>query len=300
MSRIPLLWFGDGGYPWGRNWILELLPPDSVDITVFEPKETPDVVENCIVCANAGAGNAYIQKLSAHGGKFGVILLSDECLLEDTPYIDEPGCVFVARNYAHPKILNHPKAFIFGLGWQNMYETYASSAKKASERRFKWGFAGSLKTDRAIALQKLDCLEPYEIYVFEKFNDPAYLTPKRYADLLNDCVFVPAPCGGASNDSFRIYEALQAGAIPIVLKNDTSLRIDPSYWHAVFRGESALPFVVADTWEQAALQAKVVLESGMVDLVQESCISFWQHWKNNWKRMFAAAVDQLKDHSSVE
>jgi hypothetical protein len=293
MSPIPLLWFGDGGYPWGRNWILELLPSDSVEITVFAAGETPDIVENCIVCSNAGSADAYIEKLRVHGGKFGVILLSDECLTHDAPYLDDPSCVFLARNYVHHLVLSHPKAFVFGLGWQNGFEKHANSKKKASERELKWGFAGSLKTDRAEALNQLALIQPYETHIFKNFNDPLYLPPERYAALLNECIFAPAPCGGASNDSFRIYEALEAGVIPIVLKNDKGLQIDPSYWHAVFLGEPTLPFVVADTWSDAALKARAVLESGLVDKVQESCIDFWQHWKRNWKRMFEIAISQL-------
>lgn len=295
MSQIPLLWFGDGGYPWGRNWLLGLLPPNSVEITVFEPGSIPDVAENCIVCTNAAAADAYIAKLRRHGVKFGVILLSDECLAHDTPFIDDPNCVFLARNYAHPLVLNNPKAFIFGLGWQNGFETHASTKRKASERELMWGFAGSLKTDRAEALKQLESLQPYETHIFKNFNDPLYLPPQRYAELLNNCIFAPAPCGGASNDSFRIYEALEAGVIPVVLRNDTSLQIDPSYWHAVFRGETTLPFVLADTWEDAALKARTVLDSGLVDAVQESCIDFWQHWKRNWQRMFKLAVSRLSD-----
>jgi hypothetical protein len=293
MSKIPLLWFGDGGYPWGRNWLVELLPPETTEIRTFAPGETPEPINNCIVCTNVSAGTAYIESLRAHGCRFGVILLSDECLLEDTPYINDPNCVFLARNYAHPGVLNHPKAFIFGLGWRNDFEKYANPSLKASERELAWGFAGSLKTDRKKALETLEKLQPYETHIFKEFNDPQYLTPKRYAELLNNCVFAPAPCGGASNDSFRIYEALEAGVIPVVLKNDTSLQIEPSYWHAVFRGETTLPFVVADTWDEAALMARVVLESGRVDLVQESCMYFWKHWKNNWKRMFQIALDLL-------
>jgi hypothetical protein len=295
MSPIPLLWFGDGGHPWGRNWLLELLPPETTEIRRFDPGDTPEPVDNCIVCTNVSAGTAYIESLRVHGCRFGVIVLSDECLLENTPYINDPNCVFLARNYVHPLILSHSKAFTFGLGWQNGFEAHASTKKKASERKLKWGFAGSLKTDRAEALNQLASIQPYETHIFKSFNDPLYLPPKEYAELLNECVFAPAPCGGASNDSFRIYEALEAGVIPIVLKNDTGLRIDPSYWHAVFLGETTLPFIVADTWSDAALRARAVLESGLVDAVQESCIDFWQHWKQNWKRMFELGVSRLSD-----
>lgn len=295
MSKTKLLWFGDGGFPWGRNWLLDLLPPDSVEIEVYNPHENPDTVNNCIVCTSVTAGNRYIRKLRAQNARYGVILLSDECLTEKMAYLEDPNCVFLARNYAHPLVINNPKTFLFGLGWQNGFEEYADCSKPSSERKYVWGFAGSLKTDRERALETIKFLEPNQTYIFKKFNDPDYLPPEEYAKVLNECMFVPAPCGGASNDSFRIYEALETGAIPVVLKNAKPLIIEPSYWHAIFRGEATLPFIVADSWEDAALRMCTVLESGQIDQVQQSCIDFWQHWKTSWKRMFATALDLLNN-----
>jgi hypothetical protein len=293
MSPIKLLWFGDGGYPWGRNWLLELLPPNSVEIHTYKPGEVPEIEETCLICTNAGAGNAYIAELRSHGCRFGVILMSDECLTEKLDYMEDPNCVFLARNYVHPGLLANPKTFVFGLGWQNGYETHANAHIRATDRKYVWGFAGSLKTDREKALKALEAFEPHRTHIFKEFNDPEYLAPKEYAEVLNDCMFVPAPCGGASNDSFRIYEALEAGAIPVVLKNAEPLIIEPSYWHAVFRMEPTLPFVVADSWEEAALKMLAVIQSGQINQVQESCISFWLHWKEAWKKMFALGLDML-------
>lgn len=299
MSKIPILWFGDGGETWGKDWLTHLFPENTFKFVTYGPHETPEVAENCIVCTNVGASNAYIDKLHRHGSRFGVILLSDECLTEEMAYVADENCVFLARNYAHPLVLNNPKSFIFGLGWKNGFREHAKPEIPATKRGLVWSFAGSLKLDRANALNSFEKIQPNRTWVCKQFNDPDYLGVKEYADLLSDSVFALAPGGGASNDSFRIYEALEAGAIPIVLKNSPPLTITPSYWHAVFRGESTLPFILADSWEDAAVKAQMVLDSGQLDLIQESCIDFWNHWKTSWKRMFATALDLLNHPSEI-
>ena len=127
--------------------------------------------------------------------------------------------------------------------------------------------------------------EPNFTHLVEKFDDPEYLTTQKYAQTLNDSIFVLAPGGGASNDSFRIYEALECGAIPVVMRNLPPLVVTPSYWHGIFPG-SDLPFVVADTWEEAAEQVRALIDSDQVESVRRECMDFWRSWKKSWRLEF--------------
>jgi hypothetical protein len=149
-----------------------------------------------------------------------------------------------------------------------------------------WSFAGSLKSDRTSMIAAWSSLMPFQLNIFKNFNDPLNLTAAEYADLLSKSIFVPAPQGGANIDSFRIYEALEAGSIPVVTNNGRTTEMYPSYWHFVFQGESTLPFISENSWEEAAIKMNAACELNKIDEMQQNCATFWQKWKNNWKTTF--------------
>jgi hypothetical protein len=60
----------------------------------------------------------------------------------------------------------------------------------------------------------------------------------------------------------------------------------PSYWHFVFQGESTLPFISENSWEEAAIKMNAACELNKIDEMQQNCATFWQKWKNNWKTTF--------------
>lgn len=77
------------------------------------------------------------------------------------------------------------------------------------------------------------------------------LPRERYLDALATTRFAPAPAGPGTPDSFRFYEAIEAGCVPVV--EDTCPGwAEPGYWHLVY-GDEELPFPVLagreDRWE---------------------------------------------------
>jgi hypothetical protein len=49
-----------------------------------------------------------------------------------------------------------------------------------------------------------------------QWNDPNGLNTQEYAHLLSNSKFSLSPMGNYSGDCFRVYESLEAGAIPII------------------------------------------------------------------------------------
>ena len=76
-----------------------------------------------------------------------------------------------------------------------------------------------------------------------ELTNAEYLPPERYAQVLAESVFAPCP-KGRSLETFRFYEAIEAGAIP-VMELDAYARehLPPSYL--------AAPVVFVDRWEDA-------------------------------------------------
>lgn len=68
----------------------------------------------------------------------------------------------------------------------------------------------------------------------------------EYADCMGSTKIAPAPSGAVSPDSFRLYEALEAHAIPIA--DDISPTHDSAgYWRMIFPDA---PFPILETYEQ--------------------------------------------------
>jgi hypothetical protein len=55
-----------------------------------------------------------------------------------------------------------------------------------------------------------------KFHTTQQWNDPNGLNTQQYAELLSNSKFALSPRGNYSVDCFRVYEALEAGAIPII------------------------------------------------------------------------------------
>ena len=69
---------------------------------------------------------------------------------------------------------------------------------------------------------------------------------KTYMSELSKTKIAPCPSGPESPDSFRLYEALEAGCLPIVDAFSTNNR-SPGFWNYMFRG--SVPFPIVDYWD---------------------------------------------------
>ena len=287
MTWCTVVWFGNPELRWSYEWIKELLK-DTPTVHVCYPDTKNVKYHECsIIVSDTSTAEDYIKNVDAQNKPFGVVLLSDETLSTNLSYLNSPNCKFVARNYFHPLFYNHPKVFVFGLGYKT---GFIRNQRKNSDKKFMWSFAGSLKSDRNSMIAACSSLMPFQLNIFKNFNDPLNLTAAEYADLLSKSIFVPAPQGGASIDSFRIYEALEAGSIPVVTNNGRTTEMCPSYWHFVFQGEATLPFISENSWEEATTKMNAACELNKIDEMQQNCATFWQKWKNNWKIKFKNTI----------
>jgi hypothetical protein len=294
-SDINIVWLDVNLDKWEQDWLLYLLENQYDKFFVTNRFNDLPVDKPTVVVANHAINyRRYLDELRQNNKKYGVVLLSDENLYERMEYLHDPNCVFVARNYFNPEYLKHPKVFTFGLGYKKNF-----IAKKDSptfnERGLVWSFAGSFHDDfRKNAVQKFKHLEPNKTHSVSGFNAADGLGTEEYVAMLEDSKFALCPRGQVNNDCFRLYEALEAGSIPVALSFAEHMQVRPSYWHAVFYGESNMPFVVADSWEEAAEKVKGIIEQNRGQEVQAQCQEFWTRWKLNWKAMFEDKIKFLK------
>jgi len=291
---INIVWLDVNLHNWEKDWLFYLLENQYAYFLITNEFENLPTDKPTVVVANHAINyRKYLDVLRQNNNKYGIVLLSDENLHEPMEYVHDPNCMFVARNYFTPFYLKHPKVFTFGLGYKNNFKVKEQSPT-FSERDLVWSFAGSFHDDfRKNAVEKFKKLEPNKAHSVSGFNASDGLGTADYLNMLERSKFALCPRGQVNNDCFRIYEALEAGSIPIVLSFAEHLEIRPSYWHAVFYGEGNMPFVVADSWDEAFEKVKSIVNENRGDEVQAQCQEFWHRWKLNWKTMFKDKIQKL-------
>ena len=280
---------------WEPDWIKLLIGVENFSsIKFFDDFSLVDDLQATIIIANYfSTYKNLIEKLIHKQLYFGVILLSDERLIDSCEYIESDYCIFIARNCLHPKIHTNPKNISFGLGYRARFNSNDNLHIKSSDRVINWNFVGSLShnKDRDTCINEFSKIKNSYSHFTTEFNSSDYLPIEKYQRVLEQSVFTLCPVGQINIDTFRLYEALEAGSIPVVLKFAPHLRAEPSYWHHLFRGEQHMPFVCVNNWVEAVdLCSKLLERPELLNQIQMDCKTFWRNWKINWQNYFSRQI----------
>jgi hypothetical protein len=153
----------------------------------------------------------FIESVSCVRGK-GLFHLSDESFKGG--YEIYTKFDFVLRNY-HSAIFKNAGIMTVPLGFTNAMMS-SSEARPATERRLIWSFAGYKRASRIDMLNHLKSVEPNRCHLYDGRTQQSWLDGASFRTLLSDSVFAPCPMGNTVLESFRIYESLEMGCIPIV------------------------------------------------------------------------------------
>lgn len=280
---LNLVWQINRATCWEPDWLNELL--SEFDITHIDDGKHEVFLDNAIVVTFAGCprNSAYFKKLHDMNYTFGVILLSDECYLEPTDYYQYAQFVF--RNYWHKQFAASDNVYIFPLGYKaGFWKHCARSIKKAQERSYIWSFAGQIteKPTRAAMIHALQAIPKHYVHSIDYFAAPNSLPVDAYQNLLLNTIFVPCPTGYWNLDSFRVYEALECGCIPIVERNP----ID--YFRLQFGDH---PFITVDSWDEATHIIRGLLFNPLqLELYRMRCHQWWLNRKAIIKRDFSTII----------
>lgn len=149
---------------------------------------------------------------------FETIHLSDEYGSDDLSWYRLEYCSKIYRNYIFPRsIAEFPtkeKVSIMPLG-PLIYNSTESSGPALKDRKYAWSFAGRTNTTyRPWMFDDLKKYEPYDLYLFGDFMDSSKKSGEEYAKMLKESKIIPI-LPGANLETFRLYEALEFGAIPL-------------------------------------------------------------------------------------
>ncbi len=250
-----------------------------------------------LVCNHAVDYRRFIARRSnvpQNGSNpYGVFLLSDENIRENCEWLDDPHCAFCVRNYVNPKYYDHPKVLTIGLGWQKEFTDQLPKELNPAPL-YMWTFSGTPHGERKQIPFVFRHIYPNYYRETKSFNSDDGLSVRGYAAYLYKSHFAIVPPGQDSMDSFRMYEALEAGAIPVTLKRTERLPLQPSYWHYIFKGEKTMPFVMEDTWDECHTKMCEIIGSGEIENTKLKVRGFWRKHKELWKKQIREKINLLR------
>jgi hypothetical protein len=278
-EKVTLVWCHQAltEIPWVR-FVLSRVPLTEVVSSDFEHVSDHSIY---VVGVNRSLSQSlpphFIERLRSSRGK-GLIHLSDERYGGGYDAYGEFD--FVIRNYDARKF-HMPGMLTIPLGSAPAAGS-VSSGGPASQRPFLWCFLGNVNGARASMARHFQALAPHYLYTYDTRKSGATrMDPVRYADVLRNSAFCPCPMGNVNLETYRVYEALEAGCIPLVER-----RLCMPYFAELMPGN---PIPAFSSWAGAAQFVEATRqERGALDRLQQTVSRWWGSYKSS-------LVDTVRD-----
>ncbi len=293
-KRFTVIW--QAQCPQEREWIEEIFGPYVKDYVYDGSHQL--VADDCILCeAYINNGNTTYYQQFRGKNAFLVHFLDENY---EGPYEVYKNFKAVLRQF-WSSVFNRtyvkplPLGYNVGLSMRDV--------KPALSRKYIWSFAGQInKSSRLDAVRELTNVVPNYIYPTDRLrgflslgNSPARpLSADRYREILSDSIFAPSPMGNSNLECFRVYEALEQGAIPIVERRSTL-----DYYKALLGNNHPLPTV--KSWREArSLIASLIKKPAKIEDLQQTCVSWWSEYKVALSNEIGEFLEGRLDDNSFE
>ena len=249
--------------PYEQEWLEEILG------TTLRFQRLPDKISCADLASDSwflvqrpyvGAFQHFFQQLEHVKMPFRAIHISDEFITDPIEWYQMSMCKRVIRNYLRD-VPSHVLTIPLGYHWRSTH------AKPWINRELIWSFHGTNWFDRQTQLEPLRVLEPHRCQLQPNWDHPTRSSSEEYLSDLGNSKFCPI-LKGQNAETFRLYEALEAGTLPVTTITD------PVYlaWIEEHLGLSSLY-----PWTNPIEAMKVGEE------VQKEVYSRWLKWKAELK-----------------
>ena len=236
------------------------------------PKDTPIVFVQRPHVENI---RNVLLRWASQGGKFYILHVSDEYGKDPIDFYNWPCCLGVLRNYVRADVKEDDKIRVMPLGfhWAIPNGLPLVRTPRPPFREYTWSFIGTKWNGREDKLKPLnDMPGEKRCVMLDDWNSPKMLGREETLSVLLNSWCVPCPAG-QNSETYRFYEALEAGAIPILVKGD----IQDSYIQFLQRW---LPLLIAESWAHSA-QIIFTLKSKpeVYEQYREQLLHAWERMK---------------------
>ncbi len=281
-----------------RDWLFEIMGGittalvDTVEWTSPPPKDCPIFI---LQRPYVEAATKLLRAWSDAGSKFKILHLSDEATEEHNKDSIEAysfsGCVNVLRFYRRDDIPKEveKRVHIIPLGYrEGRCVPLNAKTPHIPFREYHWSFFGTNWMDRMNAMKPLlEAKFANRYKFFSQWNDPTGLSAKEYTDIMLNSMFVPCPAG-MNHETFRLYEALECGAIPLVIKTTENER-----WFSWISNK--IPLLPIRDWNDAVrLMMTLMSNQRRIEVYRDELLKGWSKWKTEVAKDVGAFLEYMK------
>jgi GR25 family glycosyltransferase involved in LPS biosynthesis len=205
--------------------------------------------------------NKRFQEMDRQGRDFYVLHLSDEFATDCIAFYGLPHCKGVIRNYTRADCPALPHLLTIPLGY---HYAYAETVTPFADRALLWSFHGTDWFNRKTQLERLANCVPYNCLLLPSWNHASMTKEKDYMNLLGKTKFCPV-LRGNNMETFRLYEALEAGCVPVCMETDPFLDII----------DRELDLTSLYAWKEPV----TTISSPFQAEIQQEVIRRWAAWK---------------------
>ena len=256
-------------YGWGLyhkkssdKWIYEILK--KIKYNIIENETNLEKEDTLIIVDSSVEKKVELYtKLKLICSKIFLLHLGDESGEYDLSTVYE-NCNHIWRTFCSNKYFENNKVKCIPIGYKS-----GVSNKQKNNRKYKWAFTGTPhKSSRHDLLFQFSGIEPFFCHKTKKF-DQKTISADDMSEVLSSTEFIPCPNGFFHPETYRVYEALECGCIPIVEKAY-------KYYDRLFPTN---PFLKVDMWAEA----KPIIKgwgNDQIKLKRDECRIWWSNLKN--------------------
>ena len=290
-AKINAWWVGGARGMWDQGLLMDLLDGDlwPVEMEFEQHMDPPPLRDGTVIVASGTCLHhhpdqaATVERIGQYPWAL-FCLTSDESRQLNRHQIKCPRLV-TWQQYTTPKYKAHRQML---LGWPADCRPILLPMLRLplAERPLRWAFAGQIthrvRDDMAANLMAAGGGEMH--------SSPGFgqgLGREDYYRLLTQARIAPCPTGPVHPDSFRLYEALEAGCLPVCSAHAPGGPQSYEYWPWVLDGPP--PFPVVEQWSEF----KDIFDRYQDDIILQRDANKAAAWWLGYKRQ--VALDMVDD-----
>ncbi len=266
-----------------KEWIYELfgkptfLPVEKIRADHrLKEGETPIVI---VQRPHTEKYRSLLELWNSRGYKFFVFHLSDEHRNDDISFYSLEGCLKVVRMYDRADITEEmrKKVIIVPLGYHWTLRGGGcpmplERTPRLPFRNTRWSFFGTAWAGRQEKLAPLMKMEPHRVRFLDGWNAENMVKHDEYIGSFLDSVFIPCP-GGQNPETYRLYEALECGCVPIVVR-------EPGDELYVEMLKKNIHLLAVSSWEEAfLLMNQLYNDKNLLETYRNNLLIGYRLWK---------------------
>ena len=217
--------------------------------------------------------SAWTTLLSTHTQPFRILHLSDEFEKDDISLYSHPYCKGVIRNY--------PRAGTTHLTIPLGYHHRVTAQKTMEERKWLWSFHGTDWFERGKQLEAFQPYVPHSCHLQPEWNHSSGTPSAEYVKILGNSQFCPI-LKGNHMETFRLYEALEAGTLPLF-----GPTISPSYLEWIKKHVDVSAIYDWTSIESMTMPMETK-EKARVEIVRQ-----WKIWKESIQKSCRTLIESV-------